>query len=97
MVDWSLARQIARFAAGSPTTAPRLDADLPALVEESAGHLRAYAGVERKPDFVAPPPADATPDWVAAGELLPGIDGEGRGREQLVLGGGEPRLARLAA
>jgi coenzyme F420 biosynthesis associated uncharacterized protein len=45
MVDWSLARQIARFAAGS-STAPRLDADLPALVQESAGHLRDYTELE---------------------------------------------------
>src|SRR5437588_756313 len=56
MVDWSLARQIARFAAGSPTTAPRLDADLPALVEESAGHLRAYTELEPSAPMPAPEP-----------------------------------------
>jgi len=53
MVDWSLARQIARFAAGSPGTPTRLDADLPALVEESAGHLHDYTALE----LSAPMPA----------------------------------------
>src|SRR5437763_2891444 len=53
MVDWSLARQIARFAAGS-SAAPRLDADLPALVEESTGHLRDYTELELSAPMPAP-------------------------------------------
>ena len=64
MVDWSLARQIARFAAGSPTTAPRLDADLPALVEESAGHLRAYTELEPSAPMPAPEPLGRA-EWAA--------------------------------
>ena len=46
MVDWSLARQIARFAAGAGTTPPPLPpADLQAFVAESERHLRAYTGL----------------------------------------------------
>src|SRR5436853_1713354 len=55
MVDWSLARQIARFAAGS-SAAPRLDADLPALVKESTGHLRDYTELEPSAPMPAPEP-----------------------------------------
>src|SRR5213080_4653608 len=54
MVDWSLARQIARFAAGSPGTRTSLDADLPALVEESAGHLHDYTALELSAPMPAP-------------------------------------------
>jgi coenzyme F420 biosynthesis associated uncharacterized protein len=43
MVDWSLARQLARFAANAGSSPPPLPAtDFPALVAESESHLRAY-------------------------------------------------------
>src|SRR5438309_5300553 len=45
MVDWSLARQIARFAAGGGA-ATVLEADFPALVAEHEPHLRDYTGLE---------------------------------------------------
>jgi coenzyme F420 biosynthesis associated uncharacterized protein len=51
MVDWSLARQIARFASGGGGPA-QVDADFPALVADAEGPLRAYTGLE---------PADPTP------------------------------------
>ena len=45
MVDWSLARQIARFAAGSGA-APKLpDADLAAMASEAESQLREYTGL----------------------------------------------------
>jgi coenzyme F420 biosynthesis associated uncharacterized protein len=53
MVDWSLARQIARFAAGGGGTA-EVDADFPALVAEADGHLRGYTGLQ--PAGPIPPP-----------------------------------------
>jgi coenzyme F420 biosynthesis associated uncharacterized protein len=54
MVDWSLARQIARFAAGSSASLPPLEADFPALVDESQGHLRDYTGLELATPMPAP-------------------------------------------
>ncbi len=45
MVDWSLARQIARFAAGGGGTAA-IDADLEAMVGDAEGHLRDYTALE---------------------------------------------------
>jgi coenzyme F420 biosynthesis associated uncharacterized protein len=65
MVDWSLARQIARFAAGSSTGAQPLDADLPALVEQSEGHLREYTGLE----LSAPVPLPESVDRVQWAEI----------------------------
>jgi coenzyme F420 biosynthesis associated uncharacterized protein len=53
MVDWSLARQIARFAAGGGGS-PEVDADFPALVAEAEGQLRSYTGLE--PAGAIPPP-----------------------------------------
>jgi coenzyme F420 biosynthesis associated uncharacterized protein len=44
MVDWTLAGQIARFAAGRPH-APELDADIPAMAREAAGHVAGYTGL----------------------------------------------------
>jgi hypothetical protein len=51
-----------------------------------ASHLRGYAAIGRKPDFVVPPPADATPTMIADRSMLPAIGGEIRGRDQLTLG-----------
>jgi coenzyme F420 biosynthesis associated uncharacterized protein len=51
MVDWSLARQIARFAAGRPGT-PRLGHDMDVLASDAAGHVAAYtqlAGADSLP------------------------------------------------
>ena len=56
MVDWALARQIARFAAGSSAGAPPLDADFPTLVRESEAHLRDYTGLELSAPVPAPEP-----------------------------------------
>jgi coenzyme F420 biosynthesis associated uncharacterized protein len=53
MVDWSLARQIARFAAGGSQRAT-IEADFPALVEEADRHLRGYTGLAPAGDI--PPP-----------------------------------------
>jgi coenzyme F420 biosynthesis associated uncharacterized protein len=53
MIDWSLARQIARFAAGAGAGAAPLEADFPALVAEHEAHLRDYTGLE----LAAPVPA----------------------------------------
>jgi coenzyme F420 biosynthesis associated uncharacterized protein len=53
MVDWSLARQIARFASGGGGSAD-VDADFPAMVADAEGHLRGYTGLE--PAGPLPPP-----------------------------------------
>ncbi|MDQ3934156.1 MAG: zinc-dependent metalloprotease [Actinomycetota bacterium] len=53
MVDWSLARQIARFAAGGGGQGT-IDADLDALVADAGGPLRDYTGLE--PAKPIPPP-----------------------------------------
>jgi coenzyme F420 biosynthesis associated uncharacterized protein len=44
MVDWVLAGQIARYAAGR-SPAPVLDADLPSMADEALGHVAAYTGL----------------------------------------------------
>ena len=53
MVDWSLARQIARFASGGGGPAT-LDADLDAMVADAEGHLRNYTALT--PAAPIPPP-----------------------------------------
>ena len=53
MVDWSLARQIARFASGGGGDA-RVDADLDAMVADAESHLRAYTSLA--PTSPIPPP-----------------------------------------
>src|SRR3989440_12112994 len=62
MVDWDLARQIARFAAGSSASAPPLDADFPTLVRESEAHLRDYTGLELSAP-VPPPEPVGRAEW----------------------------------
>ncbi|MEA2351629.1 MAG: hypothetical protein QOJ14_43 [Thermoleophilaceae bacterium] len=62
MVDWSLARQIARFAAGTGGDDTALDADLPALVAQSEGPLRDYTGLEPR-TAVPAPEAVSRSDW----------------------------------
>ncbi|HEX8073360.1 MAG TPA: zinc-dependent metalloprotease [Thermoleophilaceae bacterium] len=61
MVDWSLARQIARFASGGGGM-PALEADFPALVAESESHLRDYTGLELA-DPVPAPEEVSRPEW----------------------------------
>src|SRR5438128_2143529 len=70
MVDWSLARQIARFAAGggAPTV---LEADFPALVAENEPHLRDYTGLELAQPMPAPEAVDRA-EWA---DLNPGAAG----------------------
>ncbi|HEX8647046.1 MAG TPA: zinc-dependent metalloprotease [Thermoleophilaceae bacterium] len=53
MVDWSLARQIARFASGGGGEA-RVDADLDAMVAEAESHLTDYTALT--PSQPIPPP-----------------------------------------
>src|SRR5438093_3348092 len=62
MVDWSLARQLARFAAGSGGAAPPLAADFPALVAESEGHLRDYTRLELSAPVPQPEPVSRA-EW----------------------------------
>src|SRR5438045_9106867 len=62
MVDWALARQIARFAAGSSAGAPPLDADFPTLVRDSQAHLRDYTGLELSAPVPAPEPVGGA-EW----------------------------------
>jgi coenzyme F420 biosynthesis associated uncharacterized protein len=57
MVDWSLANQIARFAAGAGQDAPAIDADLAGLVDQSVGPLSDYTGLEAG---TVPPPEPVT-------------------------------------
>ena len=57
MVDWSLARQIARFAAGGDQGA-RIDADFAALVDEANAHLRSYTRLEPATPIPAPEVVD---------------------------------------
>jgi coenzyme F420 biosynthesis associated uncharacterized protein len=70
MVDWSLARQIARFAAGGGG-AP-LEADFPALVDQSERALLDYTGLELAAPIPPPEPigraewADVNIDSLAA-------------------------------
>jgi coenzyme F420 biosynthesis associated uncharacterized protein len=47
MVDWSLARQVARFAV-RPDGRPDLGADVPALAREMEGHVAEYTHLEAK-------------------------------------------------
>ncbi|MBV9212296.1 MAG: zinc-dependent metalloprotease [Actinobacteria bacterium] len=63
MVDWALANQIARFAAGAG--GPSVDADFPALVAESEGHLRGYT----KLDLADPVPPPETVDRATWAEV----------------------------
>jgi coenzyme F420 biosynthesis associated uncharacterized protein len=67
MVDWSLARQLARLAANAGSTPPPLpeDAALPALVAESESHLSAYTSLE--PEGGIPAPETVTrAEWAEA-------------------------------
>jgi coenzyme F420 biosynthesis associated uncharacterized protein len=61
MIEWSLARQIARFAAGAGDSLP-LHADLPAFVAEAEPHLRRYTGLEPATPIPVPEALDR-PDW----------------------------------
>jgi coenzyme F420 biosynthesis associated uncharacterized protein len=62
MVDWSLACQIARFAAGAGGSAAPLDVDFPGLVERSEPHLREYTGLELSAAIPAPEAVDRA-EW----------------------------------
>jgi coenzyme F420 biosynthesis associated uncharacterized protein len=54
MIDWILARRVARFAAGSPTVSTALPGDLDALVAEAEDRVVAYTGLV--PGAPIPPP-----------------------------------------
>ncbi len=64
MVDWSLARQIARFAAGSAPV-PTLGLDLEAAVREAAVEVARHTALEPATD-VPPPEVLARADWAEA-------------------------------
>src|SRR2546430_15683472 len=81
MVDWGLAKQIARFAAGAG--GPAVEADFPALVAESEEHLRGYTQLELS-EPVPPPEAVDRATW-AGGK--PGSMGK-------LLEPGDERLAK---
>ena len=63
MVDWSLARQIAHFAAGgsSAAPAPRVP-ELRPMVEEAEGHLRDYTGLALSAPTPPPEPVSRS-EW----------------------------------
>ena len=63
MVDWSIARQLARLAANAGSSAPPLpDADFPAIVGESERHLTAYTGLSPEGGMPAPETVDRA-EW----------------------------------
>ncbi|WP_437946242.1 L,D-transpeptidase family protein [Sorangium sp. So ce296] len=74
----------------SPT--PPLYARLPSEDEQRSaepdlgGHLLRAAVAARAPDFVAPPPPDATPSVLLYGRPAPGLAGDRRSPDALVLG-----------
>ncbi|WP_437758252.1 L,D-transpeptidase [Sorangium sp. So ce1389] len=74
----------------SPT--PPLYARLPSEDEQRSAepdlgaHLLRAAIAARAPDFVAPPPADATPSVLLYGRPAPGLAGDRRSPDALVLG-----------
>ncbi|KYF99074.1 hypothetical protein BE20_32840, partial [Sorangium cellulosum] len=74
----------------SPT--PPLYARLPSEDEQRSaepdlgGHLLRAAAAARAPDFIAPPPPDATPSVLLYGRPAPGLAGDRRSPDALVLG-----------
>src|SRR5918998_6724244 len=64
MVDWGLARQIARLAAGSPPPA-RLPGDLDAMAEMAAREVGSYTGLSLE----GPPPPPEALDRYAWAEV----------------------------
>ena len=71
MVDWSLARQIARFAAGN-ADAPTYDLELDARVRNAQAQVMGYTGIEPEEPLPAPEAVDR-PEW--ADVNLDGIAG----------------------
>src|SRR5215212_1530409 len=61
MVDWSLARQIARFAAGN-ADAPTYDLELDARVRDAQAHVMGYTGIQPEEPLPAPEAVDR-PEW----------------------------------
>lgn len=64
MVDWSLARQIARFAAGSAPV-PDLGVDIAGMVGDAATEVASHTGLEQ-PGDVPPPEVLARAEWAEA-------------------------------
>src|SRR3954447_305815 len=62
MVDWSLARQLARFAASAGGTPPELEADFETMVAESEAHLRDYTRLPLAQPIPAPEAVDRA-EW----------------------------------
>jgi coenzyme F420 biosynthesis associated uncharacterized protein len=63
MVDWNLARQIARFAAGTGSTPPPLPpTDWDGYVAESERHLREYTALDPEGGIPAPEPVGRS-EW----------------------------------
>ena len=61
MVDWSMARQIARFAAGS-ADAPEYDLGLHARVHDARAHVSAYTGIDPAEPLPQPEAVDRA-EW----------------------------------
>ena len=78
MVDWSIARQIARFAAGN-AGAPSFDLDLNARVRDAQAHVMGYTGIEPSEPLPEPEAVDRA-EWAdvnldgMAGLLAPVTD-----------------------
>ena len=71
MVDWSIARQIARFAAGN-AEAPNFDLDLHARVRDAQEHVQGYTGIVPVDPLPEPEAVDRA-EWAAVN--LDGIAG----------------------
>ncbi len=71
---------------------PPLYARLPSVAEQQRTEparkyfLRKHRRRQKDPNYVAPPPADPIPDRLQQGQVLPGLAGQDRGSQQLVLG-----------
>ena len=61
MVDWSIARQIARFAAGT-AEAPAYDLELDARVRDARAHVMGYTGIEPAEPLPEPESVDRA-EW----------------------------------
>jgi coenzyme F420 biosynthesis associated uncharacterized protein len=61
MVDWSIARQVARFAAGSAEP-PAFDLELDVRVRDAQAHVTSYTGIEPSDPLPAPEAVDRS-EW----------------------------------
>ncbi|HEY8583833.1 MAG TPA: zinc-dependent metalloprotease, partial [Capillimicrobium sp.] len=62
MIDWSLARRIARLAAGPVAPSVRLPGDLHAMAADAEQRVVAYTGLQPRGPLPPPEPVDR-PQW----------------------------------